>query len=116
MLPFELNSLTKLYYSIGEVATLFSVNASLLRFWEKEFGLEVKKKNQKGNRLYSREEIKKLAVIYELVKVQGFTLDGAKQQLKQNKPNSGQHKMKKQQELIDRLESIKERLIALKTW
>lgn len=111
MLPFELNSLTKLYYSIGEVASLFSVNASLLRFWEKEFGLEVKKKNQKGNRLYSREEIKKLAVIYELVKVQGFTLDGAKQKLKRKEANNN---VLSQDQIIDKLLSIRSRLLQLK--
>jgi DNA-binding transcriptional MerR regulator len=116
MAEIDISKLTKIYYSIGELAKMLDVNASLLRFWEKEFEFQVGKKNAKGNRMYGIKEIAFINHVYQLVKIQGFTLDGAKQQLKQNKPSAGQTKMKKQQELIDRLESIKERLTALKTW
>jgi DNA-binding transcriptional MerR regulator len=78
----ENQSLSKLYYSIGEVAEHLQVNASLLRFWEKEFNLAVSKKNKKGNRLYTVKEIEKIQRIYQLVKVEGYTLDGAKKALK----------------------------------
>jgi DNA-binding transcriptional MerR regulator len=78
----ENQPLSKLYYSIGEVATMLQVNASLLRFWEKEFNLTVSKKNKKGNRLFSVKEIEQIQRIYQFVKVEGYTLDGAKKALK----------------------------------
>lgn len=79
----ENQPLSKLYYSIGEVADMLQVNASLLRFWEKEFNLVVSKKNKKGNRLFSVKEIEQIRRIYHFVKVEGYTLDGAKKALKQ---------------------------------
>lgn len=79
----ENQPLSKLYYSIGEVADMLHVNASLLRFWEKEFNLVVSKKNKKGNRLFSVKEIEHIKRIYHFVKIEGYTLDGAKKALKQ---------------------------------
>ena len=76
--------LTKLYYSIGEVADMLDVNASLIRFWEKEFPTIKPKKNKKGNRLYTPKEILKIDRIYILVKEKGYTLQGAKDYLKFN--------------------------------
>jgi DNA-binding transcriptional MerR regulator len=76
--------LTKLYYTIGEVATMFSVNTSLIRFWEKEFSIIQPKKNKKGNRLFTPKDIINFNKIYNLVKEQGFTLEGAKNALKIN--------------------------------
>lgn len=75
----------KLYYSIGEVAEAFGVNASLIRFWEKEFDAIKPKKNAKGNRKFTPKDIEILEKIYDLVKVKGFTLEGAKKAL--NKKN-----------------------------
>ena len=77
----ENQPLSKLYYSIGEVATMLQVNASLLRFWEKEFNLVVSKKNKKGNRLFSVKEIEQIKRIYHFVKVVGYTLDCANKAL-----------------------------------
>ena len=74
----DTQQLTKLYYSIGEVSDLLDVNASLLRFWEKEFDLKVSKRNKKGNRLYAVKEIEEINKIYALVTVKLYTLDGAK--------------------------------------
>ena len=71
----------KLYYSIGEVAEIFGVNASLIRFWEKEFEIINPKKNAKGNRKFTPKDIEILNQIYDLVKIKGFTLDGAKKAL-----------------------------------
>ena len=77
----------KRYYSIGEIAKAFDVNASLIRFWEKEFDILKPKKNAKGNRMFTPEDLKNLKTIYHLVKEKGFTLDGAKDFLKNNKKN-----------------------------
>ena len=74
----------KRYYKIGEVAKAFEVNTSLIRFWEKEFDVIKPKKNAKGNRLFTAEDIANLKLIYNLVKERGFTLEGAKQKLKIN--------------------------------
>ena len=75
----------KRYYGIGEVAKAFNVNTSLIRFWEKEFDILKPKKNAKGNRKFTPEDIKNLKLIYHLVKERGFTLDGAKIHLKESK-------------------------------
>lgn len=117
MSKIAINQLTKLYYSIGEVADMFDVNASLIRFWEKEFPSIQPKKNKKGNRLFSPKEIEKIDRIYGLVKEQGFTLDGAKKALKN--PTSSDSNFEKidtedSQELIARLEHVKSKLLALK--
>jgi DNA-binding transcriptional MerR regulator len=123
----ENQTLSKLYYSIGEVAEMLQVNASLLRFWEKEFNLVVSKKNKKGNRLFSVKEIEQIKRIYHFVKVEGYTLDGAKKALKQKgisataapvnqviqttqtqSESSADHR-----DLIARLEKIKQQLLRL---
>ena len=74
--------MSKLYYSIGEVAEMFDVNTSLIRFWEKEFKVIKPKKNKKGNRLFTPKDIDNLKRIYQLVKEEGYTLEGAKQRLR----------------------------------
>jgi len=75
----------KLFYTIGEVAAMFDVNTSLIRFWEKEFDIIKPKKNKKGNRLFSPEDVQNFHIIYHLVKERGFTLVGAKKKLAENK-------------------------------
>ena len=112
----DIQQLSKLYYSIGEVAELLNVNASLLRFWEKEFQFEIAKKNAKGNRLFSVKEIEKINRIYHFVKIEGYTLDGAKKALRskvvaENRIESSSN----HDEVILRLEQIKRRLIHLKS-
>jgi DNA-binding transcriptional MerR regulator len=79
---------TKMYYSIGEVSKIFNVNTSLIRFWEKEFSILKPKKNAKGNRLFTQKDVDNLHVIFNLVKERGFTLDGAKKKMKENKDDS----------------------------
>ena len=108
----DIQSLTKMYYSIGELSKMLEVNASLLRFWEKEFGLKVSKRNKKGNRLYSVKEIEVINRIYALVKVNGYTLDGAKKTLKDK---SVQPEIDETQLVITKLSKIKKRLINLKS-
>ena len=108
----DIQSLTKMYYSIGELSKMLEVNASLLRFWEKEFGLKVSKRNKKGNRLYSVKEIEVINKIYALVKVNGYTLDGAKKALKDKSSNPS---IDEKQLVITKLSNIRERLIHLKS-
>lgn len=79
---------SKLYYSIGEVSRMFNVNTSLIRFWEKEFSIIKPKKNKKGNRLFTKKDVDNLHIIYNLVKERGFTLEGAKKKLKENKSDT----------------------------
>lgn len=99
----------KRYYSIGEVAKAFDVNTSLIRFWEKEFDVLKPKKNAKGNRKFTPEDVKNLKLIYHLVKERGFTLDGAKIHLKEEKKKTLDNF-----EIIAKLESVKNQLIKLK--
>jgi DNA-binding transcriptional MerR regulator len=75
----------KLYYSIGEVADIFGVNTSLIRFWEKEFDAIKPKKNAKGDRKFTPKDIEIVSKIHDLVKVKGYTLEGAKKALKVKK-------------------------------
>ncbi|RKE98222.1 MerR family transcriptional regulator [Ichthyenterobacterium magnum] len=100
----------KRYYGIGEVAKAFNVNTSLIRFWEKEFDVLKPKKNAKGNRKFTPEDIKNLKFIYHLVKERGFTLEGAKTHLKEEKQKSLSNF-----EIISKLEGIKAQLIKIKT-
>ncbi|MGC6284540.1 MAG: MerR family transcriptional regulator [Polaribacter sp.] len=99
----------KRYYKIGEVAKAFDVNTSLIRFWEKEFDIIKPKKNKKGNRLFTPEDIKNFKLIYNLVKERGFTLDGAKQKLKKNPEGVFNN-----HEIISRLEAVKAEIIKIK--
>lgn len=108
--------LSKLYYSIGEVADLFGVNTSLIRFWEKEFSILKPKKNKKGNRLFTTKDIKNLELIYDLVKNKGFTLDGAKKELKVlNKPLGSVDLPLINLKVMEKLEKIKLELIQINT-
>ncbi len=99
----------KLYFSIGEIANAFDVNASLIRFWDKEFDILKPKKNAKGNRMFTQEDVKNLQLIYHLVKERGFTLDGAKTHLKE-----GAKKTLNTFEIISKLESVKAQLLSIK--
>jgi len=104
--------LNKLYYSIGEVAAMFDVNTSLIRFWEKEFSIIKPKKNKKGNRLFTQKDIKNFQRIYQLVKEEGYTLEGAKQKLKKkNKPINEPN----YDEVVDKLKGIKSELELIKS-
>lgn len=112
----DIQQLSKLYYSIGEVAELLNVNASLLRFWEKEFKFEISKKNAKGNRLFSVKEIDKINRIYHFVKIEGYTLDGAKKALRSKVVSETIVESNSNHDaVILRLEQIKRRLTHLKS-
>ncbi len=116
-MPYKETDTVKLYYTIGEVSEMFDVNTSLIRFWEKEFDIIKPKKNKKGNRLFTPEDIDNFKVIYNLVKEQGLTLDGAKKYLKENR-KTVKHEMKIEKnqfsEIESKLKSIKSTLIDLR--
>ena len=105
--------LTKLYYSIGEVADMFDVNTSLIRFWEKEFNSIKPKKNKKGNRLFSPKDVIAIDQIYLLVKVKGFTLDGAKKAIKSGEIPADEDSSNS--DIIQKLESIRAKLLKFKS-
>lgn len=105
----ELNP-QKVYYSIGEIAKMFDVNQSLLRYWEKEFDILKPTKNKKGDRFFTHKDIENLKLIYHLVKEKGYTLNGAKEMLKTEKIEESKRKL----EIIESLEKVKEFILDLK--
>lgn len=108
-MPYKQPVIEKVYYSISEVADMLNVNPSLIRYWDKELSLIKLKKNKKGNRLFTKEDIQLLRVIYHLVKERGMKLKGAQDLLRKNKtgnPNTG--------ELIERLLHVRDELMAIR--
>ena len=105
----DIQALTKLYYSIGEVASMFNVNTSLIRFWEKEFDIIKPNKTKKGNRQFTKEDVKNYQLIYYLVKERGYTLKGAKSKLKNNTTEIQNQKL-----IVDKMTKIKSFLLHLK--
>lgn len=108
-MPYKDKPVEKLYYSIGEVAEMFGVSKSLIRFWETEFDILKPRKNPKGNRLFTQKDLNNLKIIYHLVKEKGFTLEGARKKLKESDPEELDVKM----EIVGKLESVKGFLVAL---
>lgn len=104
------NDIQKLYYSISEVAEMFGVSNSLIRFWETEFSVLKPSKNSRGDRRFTQRDIDNLKIIYHLVKEKGFTLEGAKRELKLNKDKSTE-----KQKVVRRLRDLKRFLQQLKT-
>jgi DNA-binding transcriptional MerR regulator len=98
----------KQYYSIGDVAAMFKENTSLIRYWENEFSILKPKKNKKGDRFFRPEDIKNLKMIYHLLRERKYTIEGAKEFIKNNKAAGEKH------EMIESLEKIKSFLIELK--
>ena len=108
-MAYKEKEIEKLYYSIGEVAEIFTVAPSLIRFWESEFEIIKPKKNRKGNRQFTKEDIDNVRTIYHLVKEKGFTLQGAKEMLK-NDTQAVKDKM----EVIDSLKKVRGFLMGLR--
>jgi DNA-binding transcriptional MerR regulator len=98
----------KQYYSIGNVALMFKENTSLIRYWEKEFSILKPKKNKKGDRFFRPEDIKNLKMIYHLLRERKYTIEGAKEFIKNNKAAGEKH------EMIESLEKVKLFLLELK--
>lgn len=108
-MPLNPNKDLKMYYSIGEVAAIFNVNETLLRFWEKEFPQIKPKKIGRNIRQYTKEDIEQIRVIYNLVKVRGFKIAAARETLKKNKEGATNT-----MEVLERLQKVKAELLAIK--
>ena len=108
-MPYKDRDINKLYYTMGEVSTMFEVNASLIRFYEKEFEVLQPKKNKKGNRLFTPEDIENLKIIFHLIRDKGYTLNGAKEHLK-----NSMHDVKDSHRVIASLENLKKFLLEVK--
>ena len=100
---------SKLYYSISEVSAMFNVNASLIRFWEKEFDIIKPKKNAKGNRLFTQQDIDNIALIHHYVKERRLTLEGARQKIRENRDDA-EHNL----QIVQSLKNIRTMLLELK--
>ncbi|KGE15257.1 MerR family transcriptional regulator [Sphingobacterium deserti] len=108
-MPYKEREINKLYYTMGEVTTMFGVNASQIRFYEREFDILQPKKNKKGNRLFTQEDISNLKIIFNLVKDKGYTLQGAREYLRSNK-----NEVKENQRVVDSLERLKKFLLEVR--
>ncbi|UIR55232.1 MerR family transcriptional regulator [Sphingobacterium sp. SRCM116780] len=108
-MPYKEREINKLYYTMGEVTELFQVNASQIRFYEREFDIIQPKKNKKGNRLFTQDDIANLKIIFNLVKDKGYTLQGAREYLRTNKSEA-----KENQRVIDSLEKLKSFLMEVR--
>ncbi len=106
----NLPELTKLYYNIGEVAIMFNVAPSVIRYWDSEFPQLKPGKNSKGERKFTVKDIELIQEIFHLVKEKGFTIDGARREL-----TSSKNENKSQQKIIEKLKEIKEKVSQLKT-
>lgn len=93
---------TKLYYSISEISEQFDVSKSSIRFWESEFSILNPRKNSKGERRFTKKDIENFRIIYHLVKEKGFTLEGAKKEIEQNK-----ERIKQKFKILENLKTIK---------
>ncbi len=100
----------KLYYSIGEVAQMFDVNTSLIRFWEKEFTVIRPKKNKKGNRMFTKKDVDNFHLIYHMVKEKGYTLKGAKESLAMD---NKKEKVDVELEVVKTLKDVKSFLLRI---
>lgn len=107
-MPYREPEIEKFLFTIGEVADMFKVNVSLIRYWETRFDILKPRKNKKGNRLFTKEDVENLRLIYYLVKEKGMTINGAKLKLRQNREETVNN-----HEIIARLQDIKQKLIDL---
>lgn len=108
-MPYKEKVIEKKYFSIGEVAEMLKVATSLIRFWENEFDIIKPKKNRKGNRQFTRNDIDNVKLIFHLVKEKGYTLQGAKDLLK-----NGNDSLKEKVEIIDSLKKVKNFLLEIR--
>ncbi len=108
-MPYKKPQIEKIYFTIGEVADMFGVNTSHIRYWEKEFAELKPAKNKKGNRLFTKEDIETLKLIFHLIKEKGLTVKGAKQKLKDNKDSTVDN-----HDLVERLQNIRQMLVEIR--
>lgn len=108
-MPYKEARIEKVYYSIGEVAEMFHVKPSLIRYWEKEFDILKPHKNKKGTRFFTREDIRNFHLIYHLVKERGMTIKGARLKLKENREET-----ESTFEVVRILQKVKDMLLEIK--
>jgi DNA-binding transcriptional MerR regulator len=108
-MPYKEREINKMYYTMGEVSAMFDVNQSLIRFYEKEFDVLQPKKNKKGNRYFTAEDIENLKIIFHLIRDKGYTLNGAKEHLKHNTSDT-----RDTQKVISQLENLKSFLLEVR--
>lgn len=114
-MPLKEKTIERMYWTISEVAAELGVNTSLLRYWEKEFGSLRPKRTNRGDRLYTKDDIEHLRKIQHLVKERGFTLQGAKGQLRdRSQPEEPVTPVLPVEELRNRLARLREELLALR--
>ena len=108
-MPYKRKEIEKVYYRIGEVASMFNVNISLIRYWEKEFDSIKPHRNKKGTRFFTKKDVDTFHLIYHLVKERGYTLAGAREKLKDNPED-----MQRDHEIIKSLQQVRAFLLDLK--
>jgi DNA-binding transcriptional MerR regulator len=108
-MPYKKPKIEKIFYSISEVAEMFGVTTSNVRFWENEFDILKPQKNAKGNRLFTKEDIENLKIIYHLLKERGMTIKGAQKKLKDNREDTINNI-----EVVNRLQEIRKMLLDIK--
>lgn len=109
-MPYKEKEIEKRYFTIGEVANDLGVATSLIRFWEREFSIIKPKKNRKGNRQFTQQDLKNVKLIYHLVKEKGYTLQGARDFLE----NGGSENAGDKIELIESLKRVRSFLVELR--
>jgi DNA-binding transcriptional MerR regulator len=107
--PYKKPKIEKIFYSIGEVAEMFGVNTSNIRFWENNFDILKPHKNAKGNRLFTKDDIENMKIIYQLLRERGMTIKGAQMKLKDNKEDTVNNI-----EVVNRLQEIRKMLLDIK--
>lgn len=108
-MPYKKPKIEKVFYSISEVAEMFKVNTSNIRFWENEFDILKPHKNAKGNRMFTKQDIENLKLIYYLLKTRGMTIKGAQMKMKDNKEDTLQNF-----EVVNKLQEIRQMLVEIK--
>lgn len=108
-MPYKEREINKMYYTMGEVSAMFDVNQSLIRYYEREFDILQPKKNKKGNRYFTPEDVENLKIIFHLIRDKGYTLAGAKEHLKQSGDET-----KGTQTMISTLENLKKFLLEVR--
>ncbi len=108
-MPYREFKIEKVFYSIGEVAELFDLPTSTLRYWEQEFTVLKPKRNKKGTRYYTKKDIENLRLIHHLVKERGMTLKGAKQKIRENRED-----LDNSHEIVKKLQHIRSLLVRIR--
>jgi len=107
--PYKKPKIEKVIFTIGEVADMIGESPSLIRYWENQFDTLKPRKNKKGNRLFTKDDIELVQLIFHLVKERGLTIKGAKQKLKENRDETIHN-----YEIVKRLQIIREELIGIR--